>query len=249
MNTNIHEIADGVYRLSTTVQEAAPGGFTFNQYLLTGDEPLLFHTGGRQLFPLVSEAVAKVIDVDRLRWVSFGHVEADESGSMNQWLEAAPRSEVLFNPLGCLVSLNDLSDRPPVMAGPDSRQDLGGHVVQTIPTPHVPHGWEAQVLFDETTRTLFCGDLFTQTGEGPAIVHDADLIQPAIDAEDLFGATALTASTAPTIRMLAGLEPRTLALMHGPAYAGDGRQALLDLADVYEARFLGSVELAGSGVA
>src|SRR5678815_1474721 len=101
MQTNVHEIADGVFRLSTTVQEVAPGGFTFNQYLLTGDEPLLFHTGARQLFPLVSEAVAKVIDVDRLRWVSFGHVESDESGSMNRWLEAAPRSEVLFNPLGC----------------------------------------------------------------------------------------------------------------------------------------------------
>jgi flavorubredoxin len=133
------------------------------------------------------------------------------------------------------------------MADPEAPLDIGGHVVRTIPTPHVPHGWEAQVLFDETTRTLFCGDLFTQTGEGPAIVHDADLIQPAVDAEDLFGATALTASTAPTLRMLAELDPRTLALMHGPAYAGDGRQALLDLADVYEARFLASIDHATAG--
>jgi flavorubredoxin len=249
MNTNIHEIADGVYRLSTVVPEAAPGGFTFNQYLLTGDEPMLFHTGARQLFGLVSEAVAKVIAVDQLRWISFGHVESDESGAMNQWLAAAPASEVTFNPLGCLVSLNDLSDRPPVMADPEAARAIGGHEVRTIPTPHVPHGWEAQVLFDETTRTLFCGDLFTQMGEGPAIVHDADLIQPAIDAEDVFGATALTAATAPTLRMLAELEPRTLALMHGPAYAGDGRQALLDLADVYEARFLASIERATAGAA
>lgn len=245
MQTNIHEIADGVYRLSTLAQDAAPGGFTFNQFLLAGDEPLLFHTGARQLFPLVSEAVAKVIDLDQLRWISFGHVESDESGAMNQWLAAAPRSEVLFNILGCLVSLNDLSDRPPVMAEAEP-QELGQRRIRTIPTPHVPHGWEAQVLFDETTRTLFCGDLFTQTGDGPAIVHDADLIQPALDAEDLFGATALTADTAPTIRRLADLEPRTLALMHGPAYAGDARQALLDLADAYDARFARSVELAGA---
>jgi flavorubredoxin len=247
MQTHIHEIADGVYRLSTVVPEAAPGGLTFNQYLVVGDEPLLFHTGARQLFPLVSDAVARVIDVARLRWISFGHVESDESGSMNRWLDAAPTSEVLFNPLGCMVSLNDLCDRPPVVADPAVTRDLGGHRVRTIPTPHVPHGWEAQVLFDETSRTLFCGDLFTRVGEGPAIVHDADLIQPAIDAEDMFGATALTAATAPTIRGLADLEPRTLALMHGPAYAGDCRQALFDLADVYEARFAASTDLAGSG--
>jgi flavorubredoxin len=246
MQTNIHEIADGVYRLSTLVPDAAPGGFTFNQYLLTGDEPLLFHTGARQLFPLVSEAVAKVMDVEQLRWISFGHVESDESGAMNQWLAAAPRSEVLFNPLGCMVSLNDLADRPPVVAAPGEAQGVGSRTIRTIPTPHVPHGWEAQVLFDETTCTLFCGDLFTQTGDGPAIVHDADLIQPALDAEDLFGASALTAATAPTIRLLADLEPRTLALMHGPAYAGDGRQALLDLADAYEARFTRTLETAGA---
>ena len=248
MNTNIHEISDGVYRMSTVIPEVAPGGFTFNQYLMTGDEPMLFHAGARGLFPLVSDAVAKVMDVDRLRWISFGHVESDECGAMNQWLAAAPDSEVVFNPLGCMVSLNDLCDRPPVMATPDEAIDLGGHVVRTIATPHVPHGWEAQVIFDETTRTLFCGDLFTQIGEGPAIVHDADVIQPALDAEDIFGATALTPDTAPTIRRLAELEPRTLALMHGPAYAGDCRQALLDLADAYEARVLAASGAAPSVV-
>jgi flavorubredoxin len=247
MQTNIHEIADGVYRLSTVVPEAAPGGFTFNQYLLTGEEPLLFHSGARQLFPMVQDAVAKIIDVDQLRWISFGHVESDESGAMNQWLEAAPQSAVLFNGLGCMVSLNDLCDRPPVVADPESPHDIGGHAVRTVSTPHVPHGWEAQVLFDDTTRTLFCGDLFTRVGEWPALVHDADLIQPALDAENLFGATALTPDTAPTLRRLADLEPRTLALMHGPAYAGDCRQALLDLADAYEARFTATLDLANSG--
>lgn len=247
MQTNIHEIADGVFRLSTVVPEAAPGGFSFNQYLLTGDEPMLFHTGGRQLFPLVSDAVAKLMDPDGLRWISFGHVESDENGSMNLWLGRAPASEVLFNPLGCMVSLDDLCDRPPTKADPETPQDIGGHVVRTIPTPHVPHGWEAQVLFDETTRTLFCGDLFTQVGEGPAIVHDADVVQAALDAEEMFGATALTAQTGPTIRALAALEPRTLALMHGPAYAGDCARALVDLADAYDARFAAAHDLVTNG--
>ena len=247
MQTNIHEIAEGVHRLSTVVPDAAPGGFTFNQYLMTGDEPLLFHTGPRQLFPLVQEAVAKVIDVDRLRWISFGHVESDECGAANQWLGASDSATVLFNPLGCMVSLNDLCDRLPEVADPGQAKDIGGHVVHTLPTPHVPHGWEAQVLFDETTRTLFCGDLFTAVGDGPALVHDADVVGPALEAEDIFGATALTPDTAPTIRRLADLEPRTLALMHGPAYAGDCRQALLDLADAYETRFSAHLELTAAG--
>jgi flavorubredoxin len=246
MQTNIHEIADGVYRLSTCVQEVGPGGFTFNQYLITGDEPMLFHTGGRQMFPLVSEAVGKIIDATTLSAISFGHVESDECGSMNDWLALAPQSKVVFNPLGCMVSLNDLCDRPPEPIVDVDGHDLGGHLMRCITTPHVPHGWEAQVLFDETTRTLFCGDLFSQLGDGPAIVHDVDLVQPALDAEDVFGSTALTAATAPTIRRLADLEPRTLALMHGPAFAGDCRQALLDLADAYHARFVASSELTGA---
>jgi flavorubredoxin len=247
MQTNVHEIADSVFRLSTLIPEAAPGGFTFNQYLLTGDEPLLFHTGPRQLFPLVHDAVAKVIDVAQLRWISFGHVESDENGAMNRWLDAAPASTVLFNGLGCMVSLNDLCDRPPEVADPTQPREIGAHSIRTLPTPHVPHGWEAQLLFDETTHTLFCGDLFTRIGGSPALVHDADLIQPALDAEDLFGATALTPETAPTIRRLADLEPRTLALMHGPAYAGDCRQALLDLADAYDARFVAHLDPTHAG--
>ena len=236
MQTNIHEIADGVYRLSTCVPDVAPGGFTFNQYLIDADEPFLFHTGPRQMFDLVAPAAAQVIDIERLRWISFGHVESDECGAMNRWLEAAPQSAVTFNGLGCNVSLNDLADRPPVVASDTEALDIGGHRILTIPTPHVPHGWEAQVVFDETTGTLFCGDLFTQVGDGPALVHDTDILGPALAAEDVFQGTSLTPSTAPTLRRLAALKPRTLALMHGPAFVGDCSAALLELADAYEGR-------------
>lgn len=230
-----------MYRWSTVVPEAVPGGFTFNQYLIDGGEPMLFHTGPRRMFPLVSDAVGKVVALDRLRWISFGHVESDECGAVNQWLAAAPHAQVVFNSLGCAVSLEDLCDRPPVRIDDGDDSDVGGHRMTWVTTPHVPHGWEAQLVYDQTTRTLFCGDLFTRTGDGPALVHDADLVQPALDAEDLFGATGLTADTAPTLRKLAALEPRTLALTHGPAFAGDCRQALLDLADAYEARLAASL--------
>jgi flavorubredoxin len=245
MHTNIHEIADGVFRLSTCVAEVAPGGFTFNQFLVTGDEPTLFHTGPRQMFPLVAEAIGKITPLESLRWISFGHVESDESGAMNLLLAAAPESEVIFNPLGCDVSLNDLCDRPPV-ANDGSSTFGGDHRLRIVMTPHVPHGWEAQVLFDETTRTLFCGDLLSQTGDGPAIVHDGDVVGAALAAEDLFGFTGLTPAVAPTLRSLAELEPRTLAIMHGPAYAGDCTRALHDLADAYETRLAGAVDLAGA---
>jgi flavorubredoxin len=193
------------------------------------------------MFPLVAEAVGKVLPVDRLRWVSFGHVEADECGAMNAWLAAAPSAQVLFNALGCQVSVDDLADRPPVHVLDDSVRDIGGHRLRTIATPHVPHGWEAQVIYDEQTETLLCGDLFTRTGDGAALVHDADLVEPALAADDLFGATCLTPSTAPALRGLADLSPRTLALMHGPAFAGDGAGALRALADAYEARFTAAV--------
>jgi flavorubredoxin len=244
MQTSVHEIADGVYRLSTTVPDAVPGGFTFNQYLIDAEEPLLFHTGPRQMFPLVSEAAAKVLDPGRLRWISFGHVEADECGAMNQWLAVAPHAQVTFNGLGCSVSVDDLADRAPVPRADGESFELGGHTVRMLVTPHVPHGWEAQVLYDETTRTLLCGDLFSRLGGGPALVHDADLVGPALEAEDLFGATALTPTTAPTLRGLAGLAPRTLGLMHGPAFAGDGAAALHDLADAYAGRFAASAGVA-----
>jgi flavorubredoxin len=244
MQTVVHEIAEGIYRLSTWLPApAGPDGLTFNQYLLDADEPLLFHTGPRGMFAQVAEAAAKVLDPHRLRWISFGHVESDECGAMNQWLAAAPHARVIFNPLGCSISLNDLADRPPEPMIDGSTRELGGHHVQPIVTPHVPHCWEAQVLFDHTTKTLLCGDLFTRTGAGAALLHNTDLITPALKADDVLGATCLTPSTAPTLHKLADLQPRTLALMHGPAFAGDCAQALHDLADSYQQRLTAALDL------
>jgi flavorubredoxin len=236
METTVHEIADGVYRLSTYLPDVSPAGFTFNQFLLDAEEPLLFHCGMRAIFPLVSEAVSRVLPVDRLRWITFGHVEADECGSMNQWLAAAPAAQVAHGALGCAISITDMADRPPRPLAEGEVLDIGGHRLRQISTPHVPHAWEAQVLFDESTGTLLCGDLFTRVGGGAALVHDTDMVSPALEAEDMFHDTCLTPSTAPTMRQLAELAPRTLALMHGPSFAGDCAGALHDLADAYAQR-------------
>jgi flavorubredoxin len=238
MDTKVDEIADGVYRISTWVAEIAPpAGFTFNQFLIQADQPLLFHTGPRAMFPLVSEAVARVLPIDQLRWITFGHVEADECGSMNDWLAAAPNAEVAHGIVGCMVSLNDLADRPPRALADGEVLDLGGKLVRHIDTPHVPHGWEARVLFEETTATLLCGDLFTALGNGPAVTSD-DIVAPAMEAEAVFRASSLAPDTAAVMRQLGELAPQNLALMHGSSYHGDGHQALRDLAAAYEEHYL-----------
>jgi flavorubredoxin len=239
METSTHEIAERVYRLSTCVETGAPGGFTFNQFLIDADEPLLFHTGPRGMFPLVSAAVARIVPLARLRWIAFGHVESDECGAMNEFLAAAPHAEVAHGALGCMVSLDDLCVRPPRKLADGEVIDLGGKRVRHLDTPHIPHNWEARVLFEETTQTLLCGDLFTHVGNGPALTSD-DIVEPALLAENMFGATALTPHTAPTLRKLAKLEPRTLALMHGSSTSTRCGDALLRLADAYEARLRGA---------
>jgi flavorubredoxin len=238
MSTTVDEIADGIYRLSTWVPDIAPpAGFTFNQFLIDADEPLLFHTGPRLMFPLVTEAVGRILPVDRLRWIAFGHVESDECGSMNQWLAAAPRAEVAHGTIGCMVSLNDLADRPPRALADGEVIDLGGKQVRHIDTPHVPHAWEARVLYEETTGTLLCGDLFTHLGNGPALTAD-DIIEPAMQAETMFRSSSLAPDTAAVMRRLGGIAPTTLALMHGSSYNGDGAKALDDLAAAYESQLL-----------
>lgn len=239
METRVAEIADGVYRLSTHVpQVGPPDGLTFNQFLILGDEPLLFHTGLRRMFPLVREAVARVCDPAQLRWISFGHFEADECGSLNEWLTVAPRAQAAHGQTGCDVSLNDVADRTPRALANGEVIDLGGGKrVRYLDTPHTPHGWDAGVIYEECTGVLFCGDLFTQQGDGPALVEH-DIVGPAIAAEDVFGYSALNPDMGATIRGLADLAPRTLALMHGPAFSGDGAAALRALADDYDRRTL-----------
>ena len=234
MNTTLTEIGDRIYRLSTFVPEVAPpSGFVFNQFLIDADEPVLFHCGGRRFFPSVSAAVAKVMPVEKIRWIGFGHVESDECGSMNLWLAAVPRAEIIHGLTACHVSLQDLADRPPRALADGESIDIGTRRIRYVDTPHVPHGWEAGVLFEETTRTLLCGDLFTHTGNGAPLV-ETDIVAPASAAEDVFHATAITPTTAPSIRKLADLKPQTLAVMHGSSYRGDGATALRSLAGYYE---------------
>jgi flavorubredoxin len=236
VETRIDEIAPNIFRLSTFVGEVAPpAGFAFYQFLLLGDEPLLFHTGQRFLFPLVRAAVERLMPVERLRWSSFGHFESDECGALNDWLAAAPEAQAAHGTIGCDVSLSDFALRPPRSLADGETIDLGGARVRHIDTPHVPHGWDAGLLYEEVTGTLLCGDLFTQTGDRPALVDD-DLVGPAIEAEDLFGHSALSPNMGATIRGLAPLAPNTLALMHGPSFQGDGAAALHALADDYDRR-------------
>jgi flavorubredoxin len=214
--------------------DALPGGFTFNQFLVDGDEPLLFHTGPKGLFDPVSAAVNTVCPVESLRWVSFGHWEADESGALNLWMAAAPQAELAVGSIGTMLSGNDQAMRPPRPLADGEVLELGSKRVRWIDTPHVPHGWDAGLLFEETTGTLLCGDLFTQTGDRPTTTDD--IVGPAIALEDAMRATSLTPRTPHTIRRLADLRPATLALMHGPSFSGDAASALEALAADYKMR-------------
>jgi flavorubredoxin len=233
MQTQIEEVADRTYRISTFVPSIGPSGFRFNQYLLTAGEPLLYHCGMRALFPAVRDAVARVMPPERLRWIGFSHVEADECGAMNAWLAAAPRATVIHGPVGCNVSLNDLADRPPRMLADGEALDLGGRRVRLVVTPHVPHNWESVVLLEETTRALFCGDLLTTDGDGPAVSGE-NPAEHAIETERMFRAHSSPAATAATLRRLAAFEPTTLLAMHGSAFTGDGARVLRGMADGFE---------------
>jgi flavorubredoxin len=237
METSVTEIANKIYRISTYVE---PADLRFNQYLIDADQPLIFHTGLSRLFPLVSAAVARVLPLDKIRWITFGHYEADECGAMNNWLAASPQAQVAHSEVGCIVSVADMASREPRPLQDGEVIDLGGKRVRYTYTPHVPHGWDAGLLFEETTRTLFCGDLFTQSGNTDAITQ-SDIVGPAFQTEDLYLATVLHSATGPTIRKLADFNPATLALMHGPAFQGNANQSLLDLADGYEKRFKASL--------
>jgi flavorubredoxin len=234
--SSVDEVADGIYRISACLPRAVCAhDVTVNVFLVMADEPLLFHTGLRACFPATAAGLARVLPLDRLRWLSFGHVEADECGAMNLFLGAARYAQVAFGVLGCRVSVADLADRPPRALAPGEAIDLGGRRVVVVPTPHVPHNLEAQVLYEETTGTLLCGDLYSQLGNGPAVTR-ASLVGEALAAEEVLASAPPGDAVPRVLDQLAELEPRTLAIMHGSSFEGDGGGALRELAAAWRDR-------------
>lgn len=229
--TNVHEVADGIYRINTPVTIEGAGGFSFNQYLIRDDEPLLFHTGPRKMFPLVREAVASVLPVEQLRYVGLSHVEADECGSLNEWLATAPQSVPVCGTVAAMVSIGDLADRAPRGLGDGEVMSLGRHRVRWLDTPHLPHAWECGYLMEESTRTLLCGDLLSQGGSESAPITEADILGPSEAFRREMDYFSHTRNVQVLIERLAAAEPTTLACMHGSAWRGDGAALLRTLGD------------------
>ena len=227
--TRIDEVAAGIYKISTPL-DVVPGGFSFSQYLIVDDEPLLFHTGLRRMFPLVREAVSKVIPLDRLRHIGYSHFEADESGAMNQFLAEAPQATPFASHISVMTSLNDQADRPGRGLNDGEEFSIGKHKLQWIYTPHVPHGWDCGVLFDSTTRTLLCGDLFTQGGSDNPPVTESDILEPSEGFRKPLDYFAHARGSGAILRRLADLHPTILGAMHGSAFRGDGAALLRELA-------------------
>ena len=230
--TNVHEIADGIFRINTPLVIPGANSFSFNQYLIVDDEPLLFHTGPRKMFPLVHEAVESILPAASLKYIAFSHFEADECGSLNEWLAAAPRSVPMCSVIGAMVSVNDVADRPPRALADGEVVSLGRHSVRWFETPHMPHGWDCGLMMDETTSTLFCGDLFTQGGgaELPAMT-ESDILGPSEAFRKPLDYFSHTPDVKPLIEKMAVANPTTLACMHGSAWRGDGSSLLRALAD------------------
>jgi flavorubredoxin len=228
--TNIFEIADGIYRINTPLS-VVPGGFSFNQYLIVDDEPLLFHTGPRRMFPLVSEAVATVMPVDRLRYVGLSHFEADECGSLNEWLAAAPQAVAVCSRVAAMTSVNDIADRRPRPLADGEILSLGKHRLRWFDTPHLPHAWECGFMMEQHTRTLLCGDLFTQPGDKTPALTESDILGPSEQMRKGLDYFAHAPNTREMLERLAAEEPATLACMHGSAWHGDGAALLRALAD------------------
>lgn len=229
--TNVHEIADEIYRINTPVVVPGAGGFSFNQYLIVDIEPLLFHTGPRKMFPLVREAVASIMPVERLRYIGFSHVEADECGSLNEWLAAAPESLPLCGSVAAMVSIGDLADREPRALADGELLPLGKHSVRWFDTPHLPHGWECGYLLEEHTSTLLCGDLFTQGGADLPPLTEADILGPSEAFRKEMDYFSHTKNARALLEKLALANPATLACMHGSAWRGNGAALLRALAD------------------
>jgi flavorubredoxin len=232
--TNVEEIAGGIYRINTPL-ELPNGAFSFNQYLVEDDQPLLFHTGPRRLFPLVREAVGHVLPPERLRWIAFSHFEADECGSLNEWLAVASSAQPLCSATAALVSVADVADRAPRSFADGETLSTGRRTLRWFDTPHLPHGWETGYLADESTRTLFCGDLFTQPGRGDAALTTTDILGPSELFRHEMDYYAHSKNAGPLFAKLAAVEPQTLACMHGSAWQGDGAALLLELARTVDA--------------
>ena len=229
--TRIDEIADGIYRISTP-STVVPGGFTFNQFLVEDEAPLLFHTGLRGMFPLVREAVAHVLgDAARLRYLSFSHVEADECGAANLWLATAPGAQLVCSTTAAMVSMNDLADRPPRALADGEELSLGRRSLRWVDTPHLPHGWESGLMFEPGTGTLLCGDLFTAGGADVPPLSASDVVGPALAMHAAVPYLTPGPHVRPLLEKLSRLEPRVLGLMHGSSHQGYGGRALLALAD------------------
>jgi hypothetical protein len=229
--TNIHEISEGIYRINTPVVFENGNTFSFNQYLIDDDEPLLFHTGPRKMFPLVREAVSTVLPVERIQYIGFSHVEADECGSLNEWLSVAPQSRPLCGTIAAMVSIQDLADRSPRALVHGEMISLGKHRVRWFDAPHLPHGWDCGFLTEEITRTFLCGDLFTQGGSGLPPLTELDILGPSEAFRRGMDYFSHTKNTRKMLEDLALTEPTTLACMHGSAWSGDGASLLRDLAD------------------
>ncbi|MCY1059363.1 MBL fold metallo-hydrolase [Nannocystis sp. SCPEA4] len=225
METRVDEVADGIYRLNTRVP-----GFNFNQYLIVDDEPLLFHTGPRGLFESVRAAIARVIPLERLRWLGFSHVEADECGALNRFLAVAPQASPLCSKVAAMVSITDLADRPPRGLADGEQVSLGRRNVTWLDAPHVPHGWECGYLFERETRTLLCGDLFTQADGCDVPVTEGDILGPSEAFRLQMDYFAHARQQGAILERLAGTQPTTLACMHGSAWRGDGGALIRALA-------------------
>ena len=228
--TNVHEIADGIYRINTPVsQPGVPGQFSFNQYLIVDEAPMLFHTGQRQLFPVVSEAIRTVLPIERLAFVGLSHFEADECGALNSFRAAAPQAMPVCGAVAAMVSINDFADRAPRALADGEDLALGRHTMRWYDTPHMPHSWECGLMLDVATRTFFCGDLFTQPGTGEIPLTESDILGPSEDfrAMDYY---AHGPNTREVLEKIAATEPETLACMHGSAWRGKGGDMIRALA-------------------
>jgi len=229
--TNVHEIAAGIYRINTPVEIPGAGHFNFNQYLIDDEAPLLFHTGPRRMFPLVREAVGRLIPVARLRYVGFSHFEADECGALNEWLAVAPQAEPVSSRIAAMVSTNDVADRPGRALADGEVLTLGRHAVRWLDTPHLPHGWDSGLMMETSTRTFLCGDLFTQGGAGETPLTESDILEPSEAFRAQMDYYAHAPDAAKILERLARERPTTLAVMHGSAFRGDGAALLRALAE------------------